>query len=132
MDTKPLILLVDDEKDFREIFSVKLSSAGFNVVTAVDGRDALNQLKKIKPDLVLLDMRMPEMNGAETIYEIKSDPKLKDLKVAFMTNLGEIAPDEVWSDEKFAREAGAIDYIKKSDDLDVIVEQVKRLINQAN
>lgn len=131
MATKPLLLLVDDEKDFRDIFSMKLESAGFNVVTAVDGRDALNQLKikKIKPDLVLLDMRMPEMNGAETMYAIKSDPELKNLKVAFLTNLGETIPDEMWSDEKFAREVGAIDYIRKSDDLDKIVEQVKKLIS---
>jgi|SRR3989344_1342360 len=122
------ILLVDDSSDFREIFSLKLKAAGFVVETAENGAEALDKLKTTKPDLVLLDMEMPVMNGAETLMKLREDAALKDLKVAFLTNLGDPKKEGATSDEKFALEAGAVSYLRKTDDLDLIIAAAQKLI----
>lgn len=124
-DKKPLILLVDDSEEFREIFSMRLGASGFEVVTASDGAEGLEKLKSIKPDLVLLDMQMPGMNGIETIEKIKSNPDTRNLKVVFLTNYGEPHPEHEWTDKQFSAQIGAEDYIRKSDDLNEIVEHIK-------
>ena len=129
MNEKPLILLVDDEENFLEIFSTELQSAGFEVVAVNSGEAALAKLKEIRPALVLLDVEMPEQNGAETLEKIRTDPNLSGLKVAFLTNLGNPDKSLQWTDEKFAREAGAIDYIKKTDDLENVSRQIQQIIS---
>lgn len=123
-----VILIIDDNKDFLEIFSMKLTQAGYQVHTAASGADGIEQAKKLNPDLVLLDVEMPGMNGVETLVKLRGDPITANLKVVFLTNYGEPSKDTTWIDEKFAREAGAMDYIKKSEDLNKIVDEVKRLI----
>ncbi len=118
------ILIVDDDADFREIFRTKLQENGFEILTADDGASALEIMKKEKPDLTLLDVEMPKLNGAECLELIRKDPELKDRKVVFLTNLGETQKSAAWSDQKFAREAGAFDFIRKSDDLDVTLNRI--------
>jgi len=122
------ILLIDDSADFIEIFSLKLKAAGFAIETAENGAEALEKLKIVRPDLVLLDMEMPVMNGAEMLLKIKGDTTLKDLKVAFLTNLGDPRQEGTEGDKKFAQDAGAMSYLKKTDDLDSVVTAVKKLI----
>lgn len=129
MNDKPLILLVDDEENFLEIFSTELQSAGFEVVAVNSGEAALEKLKEIRPVLVLLDVEMPEQNGAEILEKIKADPNLSGIKVAFLTNLGSSDKSLQWTDEKFAREVGAVDYIKKTDDLENIRIQIQKIIS---
>lgn len=129
MNEKPLILLVDDEENFLEIFSAELQSAGFEVIAVNSGSAALEKLKEVRPALVLLDVQMPEQNGAETLEKIKADPSLSGLKVVFLTNLGSSDKSLQWTDEKFAREVGAVDYIKKTDDLGNIRTQVQKIIS---
>ena len=124
-----MILLVDDEKDFREILSAKLKAVGFNIAEAGNGEEGVRKAKEIKPDLMLLDLNMPVMNGAETLLRIKADPELENLKVVFLTNYGEPQKDLDLINEKFAREVGAFDYIKKTDELDKIVEEIKNIFN---
>ena len=126
-EQKPLILVIDDEQDFREIFCTKLQRAGFNTAEASNGEEGINKIKEIKPDLILLDLKMPGMNGAEAILEIKSDPTIKDFKVVFLTNYGEAQKEYVGLNEKFAKEVGALSYIRKTDDLGGIVERVKNI-----
>ncbi len=126
--TKQTILIIDDNKDFLEIFSMKLESAGFRVATANSGTIGIEQAQKLKPDLVLLDVEMPVMNGIEVLAKLKTDPNTASLKVVFLTNYGEPQKEASWVDEKFAREAGAMDYIKKSEDLSEVVIEVKRLL----
>lgn len=125
MENKKLILLVDDNKDFLEILSTKLTLAGFKTETALNGMEGLKKLEKIKPDLVVLDLEMPVLGGVETFSKIKEDKNLTGLKIIFLTNFGEPREGETWYDEKIAREVGAADYIKKSDDLDKIVEIIR-------
>ncbi len=71
---------------------------------------------------------MPMMNGVETLTKLKADPTTSSLRVVFLTNYGEPEKETTWIDEKFAREAGAIDYIKKSEDLKSVVEEVSKLL----
>ena len=126
--TKQTILIIDDNKDFLEIFSMKLESAGFRVATANGGAMGIEQAQKLRPDLILLDVEMPVMNGIDVLAKLKADPNTATLKVVFLTNYGEPQKEASWVDEKFAREAGAMDYIKKSEDLSEVVTEVKRLL----
>ena len=125
MAAKPLILIIDDTADFREIFSFKLSSAGFNVIEASGGEEGISKIRSERPNLVLLDMEMPGMNGVDTLVKIKSDPSIKDTKDVFVTSYGEPQEKQAWLDNKFAEELGAMDYIRKTDDLEKIVDRVK-------
>ncbi|MBI2514754.1 response regulator [Candidatus Wolfebacteria bacterium] len=128
MDKKPLILLVDDEKDFLEIFSLKLQSAGFEVKTAQSAEEALRQLKEIKPDLILMDFMMPEMDGLLAIGRIRSEFPGMNFKIVFLTNYGEPIKEGTEVDKKFAAELGAADYIRKSEDLDEVVSRIKQIL----
>ncbi|MDP3954045.1 MAG: response regulator [bacterium] len=118
------ILMVDDEKDFRDIVSTKLKTLGINVIEAENGQEGLKKLKEVKPDLLLLDVNMPVMNGIETLSTIRKDPELNELKIILLTNYGDPQKEAAWQDERLAREAGAMDYIRKTDDLDTIASQV--------
>ena len=122
---QPLILIVDDEGDFREILGTKLKAAGFLVEEASSGAEGLEKAGKIGPDLIILDVNMPNLSGVETLGQFKSDPVLAKIKVIFLTNYGDMKETALWLDEKFAREIGAYDYIRKSDDIDKIVEEIK-------
>src|SRR3989344_298667 len=113
-DSQKLILIIDDDPDFREIMATKLKSSGFKVEQASDGMSGLEIVKKIKPDLVLLDVRMPRMSGVQTLAKIKSNPDISGLKVIFLTNLGEIEQEDAWVDDRFAKDAGALGHIRKT------------------
>lgn len=126
---KKTILLIDDDRDFLEIFSAKLQGDGADVTTAQGGEAGIAKIKELKPDLVLLDVEMPGINGVEVLAMIKENAELKNTKVAFLTSHGETNKREEWSDEKVAREVGAIDYIRKTDELNAIAGQVKDLLN---
>ena len=79
MSQKPhKILVVDDEPDITELLSYNLKKEGFIVYTSPDGRDAIEQARKVKPDLILLDVMMPEMDGIETCQELRQIETLKD------------------------------------------------------
>jgi DNA-binding response OmpR family regulator len=122
------ILIVDDTADFREIFSLKLMSAGFEVMTAVNGQEGVEKARTFKPDLVLLDMQMPGLSGAETLNMIRKDPDSKDVKVLFLSSLGNIDEQSRDVNDKAARDMGAAGYMKKSDDLDKIVERIRTVL----
>lgn len=130
---KKTILIIDDDKDFLEIFGTKLSSAGYNVIRAVGGDNGINAAKTSSPDLVLLDVNMPGQDGIEVIDRIQKELGDKKLRVAFLTSYGEPrneydGPTEtVMIDKKLAVDIGAKDYIRKSDDLEAIVARVRQI-----
>lgn len=126
----PQILLVEDEADFREIFGTKLQAAGFEVATVENGEEALLKLKTMKPDLVVLDFMMPKMDGVEAFMKMQEDPDLKKLRVVFMTNHGEPLLELAESDRKYAREIGAVDFFRKTDELGTIVDHLKELCGE--
>ena len=71
MDKDIKVLVVDDEVDFRQVMSVWLKSKGYSVIASANGRDAIGMVKKEKPDIIFMDLRMPVMDGSETIKEIR-------------------------------------------------------------
>jgi two-component system, OmpR family, alkaline phosphatase synthesis response regulator PhoP len=79
------ILAVDDEKYIVRLVEVNLQRAGYQVVTAYDGREALAKVESEKPDLVVLDVMMPFMDGFEVLRTLKADPKTKDIPVIMLT-----------------------------------------------
>ena len=87
MREKPLILVVDDEQDLREIMSLKLTASGFDVITASDAKEAVAATKTSHPDLILMDIHMPGETGTDAALTIKQDPETKDTRIAFLSNL---------------------------------------------
>lgn len=132
MNNLPLVLVVDDEANFREIFSTELLKAGYKVETAVDGEDGYEKAKNLKPALVLMDMEMPHLNGAGAVMKLKDDPETKNIKVIFLTNYGDPAAEMVGADIHFSKEIGAQDYIRKTDDMKEIVQRVVGFLNHNN
>jgi two-component system alkaline phosphatase synthesis response regulator PhoP len=101
------VLVVDDEPDIVEILTYNLEKEGYEVKTASDGKMAVEKAKKIRPDLILMDIMMPVMDGVEACRLIKEVPELKDTYVIFLT-----ARAEEYS-EVAAFDVGADDYINK-------------------
>lgn len=83
------ILLVEDDEYLVDIYNTKLTQAGFKVEVADNGKTAMSLLQKALPDLVLLDIVMPEMNGWEFLRIAQKDKKLKNLKIIILSNLGQ-------------------------------------------
>ena len=101
------ILVVDDEPDLLELVRFNLTQAGFQVTTATSGREALEQLKSATPDLVVLDLMLPDVSGNDICRQIRSDPGLSDLPIVMLTAKSE----EV--DRVVGFELGADDYVPK-------------------
>jgi two-component system cell cycle response regulator DivK len=84
-DRRWLILLVDDLVDARELYAEYLTYAGFSVVTAINGHEALSLAKLLRPDLILMDIRLPGMDGLEATADIKADPDLTHIPILAIT-----------------------------------------------
>jgi len=128
MREKPLILITDDEANFREIMSLKLGASGFDVVTAGSQKEALAQAEKLMPDLVLMDIHMPDATGTDTALAIKQNQATKNLPIAFLTSLSDPWPTTSVDHTKLAKDLGMEDYIAKTDDLNSIVAKVKEIL----
>ena len=117
------IMIVDDEESIRELVNAVLSLENFEVIAVESGQECLEKLKEVKPDLILMDMMMPDMSGRETIEKIRENPKTKNLKVAFLTvaRFSETGKDTL---EKM----NVLDYITKPFDNDDLVKRVKKLV----
>ncbi|SHJ14918.1 two-component system, OmpR family, alkaline phosphatase synthesis response regulator PhoP [Mesonia phycicola] len=118
------ILLVDDEPDILEIVGYNLSSEGYNVVTAENGADAVKAAKKHKPNLIILDVMMPEMDGIEACEQIRKIPDLQNTIITFLTARGEDYSQVAGFD------AGADDYITKPIKPKLLVSKVKALLRR--
>lgn len=118
------ILLVDDEPDILEIVSYNLSNEGYQVITAENGIEAVKKAKKERPQLIILDVMMPEMDGIEACENIRKNPDLKDTIVTFLTARGEDYSQVAGFD------AGADDYITKPIKPKVLISKVKALLRR--
>ena len=106
------------------MYQRKLEKDGFKVALAFNGEEGLAALKKEKPDIVLLDIMMPKVNGIETLKTIKADPAYKDLPVVMLTNLGD-RPEDVENCKKL----GAADYwVKANTPIKEIGERIKKIL----
>jgi two-component system alkaline phosphatase synthesis response regulator PhoP len=118
------ILLVDDEPDIIDLIKYNLEKADFEVYTANNGKEAIRVAKKTQPDLILLDVMMPEMDGMETCLQIREQAELKHTLIAFLTARGEDYSQIAGFD------AGADDYITKPIKPRVLVSRVNALLRR--
>jgi len=117
------IVFVEDESSLQKILGEALSKEGYNVTSALDGATGLNTIKALKPDLVLLDLILPKIDGFEVLKKIKSDPEIKKIPVVVLTNL------EGVEDIDKALELGATTYlVKENYSLEEVVEKIKKAI----
>jgi CheY-like chemotaxis protein len=129
MADTPLILVVDDEAAFREIFKTKLTASGFRVETAENGQEGVDKAKQLKPALILMDVRMPVLDGAAAVLKLHADPETKDIKVAFLTSLGDPRAEMRENDRKFAEDfGGGAQYFEKTEDLDMLMQKVRAIV----
>ena len=118
------ILLVDDESDILEFVSYNLSKEGFQVITCNNGKEAIQIAQKENPDLIILDVMMPEMDGIETCHELRSIDKLKDTLIIFLSARGEDYSQVAGFD------AGADDYVSKPIKPRLLVSRVKAVLRR--
>mgnify|MGYP001592490019 FL=1 len=118
------ILLVDDEQDIIEFLGYNLTKEGYNVTTTTNGKEAIEIAKKIKPDLIILDVMMPEMDGIETCQEIRQIEELKNTLIIFLSARGEDYSQVAGFD------AGADDYITKPIKPRLFVSRVKAILRR--
>ena len=120
------ILLVDDDPDILEFLTYNIQKEGYYVETADNGKDALKKLENFKPDLIILDVMMPEMDGIETCDEIRKQSKFNDTIITFLTARGE------YYSQIAGFESGADDYITKPIKPKLLMSKIKSLLRRKN
>ena len=118
------ILVADDNAPNRELVAVILQNQGFHVVEAANGREALEQIRKHSPDLVLLDIHMPEMDGYETVTEIRHVPALNKLPVVALT------ASAMAGDAEMALQHGFDAYLAKPYEIPAVIALVKKMVGE--
>jgi CheY-like chemotaxis protein len=116
------VLVVDDSAVIRDLISVNLELEGFEVVTAVDGQDALEKICEEIPDVVTIDVVMPRLDGFDTVARLRADPRTSHLKIAMVTACAQE------SDINRGRRVGVDAYVTKPFDPDTLVRTVRDLI----
>jgi len=119
------VLLVDDERDLLSLLDFNLRAAGFETLLATTGDQAVSQLRRRVPDLVLLDLMLPDVPGTELCRQIKGDPRTKHVPVVMLTAKGE----EV--DRVVGFEIGADDYVTKPFSVRELVLRLKAVVRRA-
>jgi two-component system phosphate regulon response regulator PhoB len=122
--TRQRILIVDDERDIVQVLEFALKQAGFETVTAGDAGQALSRVREAQPDLVILDLMLPDMPGTEVCRQLKSSPRTAGVPVIMLTARG----DEV--DRVVGFELGADDYITKPFSVREVVLRVKAILRR--
>jgi DNA-binding response OmpR family regulator len=118
------ILIIEDEPTLQKTLGLALGQESFEVKSALDGEAGLKLAKEIKPDLILLDLILPKMDGFEVLGELKKDDEVKEIPVIVLTNL------ESNKDIERALELGATSYLVKANyDLDDVIAKIKTTLN---
>lgn len=126
---KQNILIVEDDNILQEMYCEKFEMDGFEVEKAATGREGLKMLEKETPDIILLDILMPDMNGLEMLKEMKKKRELRDIPVILLTNLGESKID---MDSELSFALGIKDYlIKTKHTPEDVVKRVKQILSQS-
>ena len=123
---KGKILVVDDEIYIVHILDFSLGMEGYEVLTALDGEQALEKARAEHPDLIVLDIMMPKLDGYETCKMLKADPATKDIPVILLSAKGRNV------DQKIGFEVGADDYITKPFSPRKLVERINALLGQVS
>lgn len=120
----PKILIVDDEVDILDLLEYNLEKEGYKVIRAMDGEEAIEKVKKTKPELILLDIMMPQLDGIETCRRIRNLPGMDSVYIVFLT-----ARSEEYS-ELAGFDAGADDYISKPIKPRVLMRRLKAIMRR--
>lgn len=102
------ILIIEDDLFLRQLMARKLSKEGYEIVEAIDGEEGLKKIKETKPDLVLLDLILPGMDGFEVLSKKNEDPEIRKIPVIILSNLGQR------EDIERGLKLGAVDYLVKA------------------
>ena len=121
---KPLILIADDRPGSRELLVLVLERAGYAVAEAEDGEQALQRVRDVRPDLVLLDLQMPKLDGYGVLAALRSDAHFADLPVLALT------ASAMRGDRERILEAGFTDYLAKPASPEVLRDTVARLLDR--
>lgn len=121
-----IILIAEDERDIRDLITFTLTFAGHKVIPTANGEEAYQEALNVAPDLVLLDVRMPRMNGYEVCELIKRNKSTQDIPVVFLSAKGQE------SEVKSGMEAGADEYILKPFSPDQLTERIQEILAKYN
>lgn len=125
-EKKIRILLVEDDTFLVEMYTTKFDLEGFEVMAAEDGKKGLEMAKKEKPDIILLDILMPKMDGFEVLDALKKDKEMSGIPVVLLTNLGQ--KDDV----KKGFEKGAVGYLIKAHFMpSEVVDKIKKILKES-
>lgn len=120
---KKKVLLVEDESSLANILRERLLDAGYEVAVAIQGGEALQKIESENPDLVLLDIILPHIDGFVFLQKVKANPKLKNIPIIVLSNLGQDG------DVTKGKELGAVDYLVKANHpIASVIESVKKHI----
>lgn len=126
MEKKIHILFVDDDEVVRRLFGYKLASAGFEVIYAEDGNQGWEMARRFQPDLILMDIEMPIMDGIKTTSMLKDEPQTKNIPIVLFTN-----SDLSIEAEKSMKELGVTDYISKAADQEKFIDLIKKVLEKS-
>jgi DNA-binding response OmpR family regulator len=119
---KGRLLVIDDERDFVDTISERLGAKGFSILRAFDGKEGMERAHSEKPDLVILDIAMPQMNGYDVCRKLKLDKDFKDTPIIMLT--AKFQPNDI----EFAKEMGADAYLTKPLELELLLNKVNELL----
>lgn len=120
---KKIVLLVEDDEVLLRALYLLLHNSGFTIASSTDGESALKMAERLLPDLILLDLLLPKMNGFDVLKNLKSNSKLKDIPVIVLSNLGD------QTDIERAKNLGALDYyVKANTELSSLEEKIKNVL----
>jgi len=126
---KAKILVVDDEPDMVKMLTMSLENASYEVVDAYNGKEGLKKVRKEKPDVIVLDLMMPEMDGFEMCKLIKNDPELENIPVIVLTAIG-----QQFSHTRYAKNMGleleSEDFITKPVDPNMLIERIEDFLDK--
>lgn len=125
MPNKKRILLVEDETDLVEMVKLRLEANGYEVLTAYDGQEALEKARREKPDLIVLDLMLPKIDGYKVCRMLKFDEKYKNIPILMFSAR---AQD---SDKKLGEEVGADAYVTKPFEPEILLGKIKELLKDA-
>ena len=120
---QPLVLVVEDYQDAREMYAAYLQFSGYDVAEAANGVEAIEKARELLPDIVLMDLALPRMDGWEATRRLKSEPKTKDIPVVALTG------HALAGHAEGAREAGCDAFVTKPCLPDALVVEIKRLLD---
>lgn len=118
------ILIAEDERDIRDLITFTLRFAGFEVVPTSNGAEALEKAREVKPDLIMMDVRMPRMTGYEACRAMKADENIRDIPVVFLSAKGQDSEIET------GLAAGAVEYILKPFSPEQLGDKIKAILKQ--